>query len=76
MLSMLYVAGPHVKQPLADELSWVNMFWLDNHCFQIESRIYMYIVGMAFSVDDLTEFCHKTAALKLATYINKSSVRQ
>ena len=26
MLSLLYVAGPHVKQPLADELSWVNMF--------------------------------------------------
>ena len=21
-----FVAGPHVKQPLADELSWVNMF--------------------------------------------------
>ena len=27
MLSLLYVAGPHVKQPLADELSWVNIFW-------------------------------------------------
>ena len=26
MLLLLYVAGPHVKQPLADELSWVNMF--------------------------------------------------
>ena len=22
MLSLLYAAGPHVKQPLADELSW------------------------------------------------------
>ena len=26
MSLLLYVAGPHVKQPLADELSWVNMF--------------------------------------------------
>ena len=26
MLLLLYVAGPHAKQPLADEISWVNMF--------------------------------------------------
>ena len=23
---LLYMAGPHVKQPLADESSWLNMF--------------------------------------------------